>query len=145
MIPSYFRIEILALRALLCSLVSKGLKHLKYSSHLVALRVAYSSSTPWILSLLSHLCDVHKSVYPDHLNPLLFLLALEWDPKEVMIYSAGNLDPSPPLPLSSSPLTPRRTLVAPFTKISNLFQEGIIKKISYERRAYESVDEKSLS
>ena len=40
---------------------------------------------------------------------------------------------------------PRRTLVAPFTKISILFQEGIIKKISYERRAYESVDEKSLS
>ena len=35
--------------------------------------------------------------------------------------------------------------MAPFTKISILFQEGIIKKISYERRAYESVDEKSLS
>ena len=44
-----------------------------------------------------------------------------------------------------NPLTPRRTLVAPFTKISILFWEGIIKKISYERRAYESVDEKSLS
>ena len=40
---------------------------------------------------------------------------------------------------------PTRTLVAPFTKISILFWEGIIKKISYERRAYESVDEKSLS
>ena len=43
-----------------------------------------------------------------------------------------------------NPLTPRRTLVAPFTEISILFWEGIIKKISYERRAYESVDEKSL-
>ena len=41
-----------------------------------------------------------------------------------------------------NPLTPRRTLVAPFTKISIPFKEGIIKKISYERRAYESVDEK---
>ena len=33
----------------------------------------------------------------------------------------------------------------PFTEISILFYEGIIKKISYERCAYESVDEKSLS
>ena len=30
-------------------------------------------------------------------------------------------------------------------KILILIQEGIIKKISYERREYESVDEKSLS
>ena len=30
-------------------------------------------------------------------------------------------------------------------KILNLIQEGIIKKISYERRDYESADEKSLS
>ena len=44
-----------------------------------------------------------------------------------------------------NPLTPRRTLLAPLTKILILFQEGIIKKISEERRAYESVDEKSLS
>ena len=36
-----------------------------------------------------------------------------------------------------NPLTPRRTLVAPFTEISIPFKEGIIKKISYE-----SVDEK---
>ena len=36
-------------------------------------------------------------------------------------------------------------MVAPFTKISILFKEGIIKKNIYERRAYESVDEKSLS
>ena len=49
--------------------------------------------------------------------------------------STGNTD--------VNPLTPRRILVAPFTKI--LFSEGIIKKISNERRAYESVDEKSLS
>ena len=40
---------------------------------------------------------------------------------------------------------PRRTQVSPFTEISILFYEGIIKKISYERRAFESVDEKSLS
>ena len=32
-----------------------------------------------------------------------------------------------------------------FIEISILFQEGIIQKISYEHRAYESVDEKSLS
>ena len=31
------------------------------------------------------------------------------------------------------------------SKISILVQEGIIKKISYDRRAYESVDDKSLS
>ena len=30
-------------------------------------------------------------------------------------------------------------------KLSILILEGIIKKISYERRDYESVDEKSLS
>ena len=30
-------------------------------------------------------------------------------------------------------------------KIFNLNKEGIIEKISYERHAYESVDEKSLS
>ena len=40
---------------------------------------------------------------------------------------------------------PRKTQVSPFIEISILFQEGIIKEISYERRAYESVDEKSLS
>ena len=43
-----------------------------------------------------------------------------------------------------NPLMPR-TLVAHFTEISIPFKEGIIKKISYERRAYESVDGKSLS
>ena len=42
-----------------------------------------------------------------------------------------------------NPLMPTTTLVAHFTEISILFWEGIIKKISYERRAYESVDEKS--
>ena len=42
-----------------------------------------------------------------------------------------------------NPLPPRRTQVAPFTEISVLFQEGIIKNISYERRAYESVEEKA--
>ena len=47
--------------------------------------------------------------------------------------------------LSLYPLTPRRTQVFPFTEISIPFQKGIIKKISYDRRAYESVDEKSLS
>ena len=44
-----------------------------------------------------------------------------------------------------NPLTPRRTLVSPFTEMSILFKEGIIQKNSYERRAYESVDEKSLT
>ena len=44
-----------------------------------------------------------------------------------------------------NPLTPRRTQISPLTEISILFKEGIIKKISYERRAYESVAEKSLS
>ena len=44
-----------------------------------------------------------------------------------------------------NPLIPRRTRVSSFTEISILFYEGIIKKISYERRAYESVGEKSLS
>ena len=38
---------------------------------------------------------------------------------------------------------PRRTQVPFFTEISILFYEGIIKK--NDRRAYESVDEKSLS
>ena len=31
------------------------------------------------------------------------------------------------------------------TKISILSKEGIIEKITYERRAYESVDDRSLS
>ena len=35
--------------------------------------------------------------------------------------------------------------MSPSTEISILFKERIIKKIAYERRAYESVDEKSLS
>ena len=47
--------------------------------------------------------------------------------------------------ISLNPITPRRTMVANFTEISIPFKEGIIKKNSYERRAYESVDEKSLS
>ena len=44
-----------------------------------------------------------------------------------------------------NPLAPSKTQVSPFTEISILFKEGIIKKISHERRAYESVVEKSLS
>ena len=39
----------------------------------------------------------------------------------------------------------RSTQLPPFTKVSILFLEGIIKKISYERRTSESVDGKSLS
>ena len=33
--------------------------------------------------------------------------------------------------------------MSPFTEISIIFQEGIIKKISYNRRSYEPVEEKS--
>ena len=40
---------------------------------------------------------------------------------------------------------PKRTLVSPFTEISIQLKEMVIKKLSYERRAYESVDEKSLA
>ena len=40
------------------------------------------------------------------------------------------------------PNVPQRERLA---KILNLILEGIVKKISYERRDYESVDEKILS
>ena len=44
-----------------------------------------------------------------------------------------------------NPLLPIAHKSAQIHKISILKLEGIIKKISYERRDYESVDEKSLS
>ena len=44
-----------------------------------------------------------------------------------------------------NPLLPIAYKSARIDKISILKLEGIIKKISYERRDYESVDEKSLS
>ena len=44
-----------------------------------------------------------------------------------------------------NPLLPIAHKSAQIDKISILKLEGIIKKISYERRDYESVDEKSLS
>ena len=44
-----------------------------------------------------------------------------------------------------NPLVPIAHKSAQIDKISILKLEGIIKKISYERRDYESVDEKSLS
>ena len=44
-----------------------------------------------------------------------------------------------------NPLLPIAHKKARIDKISILKLEGIIKKISYERRDYESVDEKSLS
>ena len=44
-----------------------------------------------------------------------------------------------------NPLLPIAHKSARIDKISILKLEGIIKKISYERRDYESVDEKSLS
>ena len=44
-----------------------------------------------------------------------------------------------------NPLLPIAHKSARIGKISILKLEGIIKKISYERRDYESVDEKSLS
>ena len=43
-----------------------------------------------------------------------------------------------------NPLCPRVTNSSRIAEISILKWEGIVKK-SYERRAYESVDEKSLS
>ena len=44
-----------------------------------------------------------------------------------------------------NPLVPSAHKSVRIDKISILKLEGIIKKISYERRDYESVDEKSLS
>ena len=47
--------------------------------------------------------------------------------------------------LCFNPLVPSAHKSARIYKISMLKLEGIIKKISYERRDYESVNEKSLS
>ena len=44
-----------------------------------------------------------------------------------------------------NPLLPSVPYMTPAAKVLILISEGIIKKISYERRDYESVDEKSLS
>ena len=44
-----------------------------------------------------------------------------------------------------NPLLPSAANMRRSAKILILILEGIIKKISYERRDYESVDEKSLS
>ena len=44
-----------------------------------------------------------------------------------------------------NPLVPSAHKSVRIDKISILKLEGIIKKISYERRDYESVDEKSIS
>ena len=56
---------------------------------------------------------------------------------------------SPSAALHSSiiinPLVPSVLNIGRLTKISISIQDRILKKISYERRAYESVDEKSLS
>ena len=46
---------------------------------------------------------------------------------------------------SFNPLMPMSSKWGSLTKILILLLEGIIKNVSYERRAYESVDEKSLS
>ena len=44
-----------------------------------------------------------------------------------------------------NPLLPSAAFMRHSAKIMILIQEGTIKKTSYERRDYESVDEKSLS
>ena len=44
-----------------------------------------------------------------------------------------------------NPLLPSAAFMRRSAKILILIKEGIIKKISYDRRDYESVDEKSLS
>ena len=44
-----------------------------------------------------------------------------------------------------NPFPPRVPIWQRLAKLSILILEGTIKKISYERRDYESVDEKSLS
>ena len=44
-----------------------------------------------------------------------------------------------------NPFPPSMPIWHRLAKLSSLILEGIIKKISYERRDYESVDEKSLS
>ena len=44
-----------------------------------------------------------------------------------------------------NPLVPSVLNIGRFAKILFSIKEGIIKKFSYERRDYESVDEKSLS
>ena len=56
------------------------------------------------------------------------------------IYSKGSIDQ-----FHFNPLLPIAHKSAQIGKISILKLEGIIKKISYERRDYESVDEKNLS
>ena len=43
-----------------------------------------------------------------------------------------------------NPLLPNRTICSLIVKISDLRKKGSLKK-SYERRAYESVDDKSVS
>ena len=57
---------------------------------------------------------------------------------------AKKIQPTPAIRFVN-PLLPIAHKSAQIDKISILKLEGIIKKISYERRDYESVDEKSLS
>ena len=47
--------------------------------------------------------------------------------------------------MNNNPLVPSAHKNVRIAKILSLKLEGIIEKISYERRVYESVDEKSLS
>ena len=47
--------------------------------------------------------------------------------------------------VNNNPLVPSAHKSVRIAKISFLKLDGIIKKISYERRDYESVDEKGLS
>ena len=52
---------------------------------------------------------------------------------------------APPSHPMINPFPPSVPIWHRLAKLSILILEGIIKKISYERRDYESVDEKSLS
>ena len=63
----------------------------------------------------------------------------------VLNISLHNLRKSNKAPIPINPLLPIAQKSARIDKISILKLEGIIKKNSYERRDYESVDEKSLS
>ena len=53
--------------------------------------------------------------------------------------------PAIPTAWKFNPFPPSVPIWHRLVKLSILILEGIIKKISYERRDYESVDEKSLS
>ena len=111
-----------------------ALQHLKHCCHIIGTEHSVSAS--------NH-CNSHVHGYSKKAYILKYLLDLKKN--NLINIGCATLHHLSMTYITVNPFPPSVPIWHRLVKLSILIEEGIIKKISYERRDYESVDEKSLS